>query len=118
MAIVDQGLDAMRRYYAELQAASAASVTLKAVLVGPGEAGKTSLLRRLRDADGAVLPAASDRTIGLEMTAVSLDPENDPKLKLLMCGGMAPAERTPLYLSRARCPSTRALRPPHAAAPQ
>ena len=37
----------MRRYYAELEAASAASGTLKAVLMGPGEAGKTSLLRRL-----------------------------------------------------------------------
>ena len=94
----------MRRYYAELQAASAASVTLKAVLMGPGEAGKTSLLRRLRDADAAVLPAASERTIGLEMTAVSLDPENDPKLKLLMCGGVGPAEQTPISLSRARAP--------------
>jgi len=83
-AIVRQGLDAMRRYYAELEAASAASVTLKAVLMGPGEAGKTSLLRRLRDADAAVLPAASERTIGLEMTTMSLDPENVPKLKLLI----------------------------------
>ena len=51
---------------------NAVARSIEAVLAGAGEAGKTSLLRRLRDAARAALPAAIDRTIGLEMAVLSL----------------------------------------------
>ena len=108
-AICEQGLDAIRRYWAENAAAAIPSVTLKAVLMGAGEAGKTSMLRRLLLAAAAVLPAKDDRTIGIEMAAMLLDPENDPDLKLLMCGA---ARLAPPRASRARARASRPETPP------
>ena len=89
--------------------------------MGPGEAGKTSLLRRLRDADGAVLPTKErphhrprdDR--GLPRPG-----ENDPKLKLLMCarhgagGAHASLSRARARASRRRAPSPLSLTPSRA----
>ena len=66
--------------------------------MGAGEAGKTSMLRRLRDLDAAVLPDKDDRTIGLEIATMALDPANNPEWKLVMCGAgrrSARASRAP-----------------------
>ena len=83
-ATCEKGLEAMRRYWAELAAASVRYVTLKMVLAGAGEAGKTSLLRRLRDRAAAVLPEANDRTIGLEMAVMGIAREEGGPEKLVV----------------------------------
>ena len=64
---------ALRRYYAQLRAASVTSTKLKLVVIGWGEHGKSSLVLRLKELEspGAApspLPTRSDRTIGIEMT--------------------------------------------------
>ena len=66
--------------------------------MGAGKAGKTSLLRRLRDRAAAVLPDEDARTIGLEIAMMALDPANHPEWKLVMCGAgrrSARASRAP-----------------------
>ena len=68
-------IPALRRYYAQLGAASVTSTKLKLVVMGPGEAGKTSLIQRLRELESPDtppqdLPARSDRTIGIEITTL------------------------------------------------
>ena len=63
----------MRRYYAQLAVGSVTCTKLKAVIMGKGTAGKTSLVRALQalEAGGGQrpeLPELDDRTIGVEMT--------------------------------------------------
>ena len=68
-----RGVAAVRRYYAQLAVGSVTCTKLKAVIMGKGTAGKTSLVRSLQalqKGDGAPpdLPKVDDRTIGVEMT--------------------------------------------------
>ena len=68
-----QGVAAVRRYYAQLAVGSVTCTKLKAVIMGKGTAGKTSLVRALQALEagsGATpeLPEIDDRTIGVEMT--------------------------------------------------
>ena len=66
-----RGVAAVRRYYAQLAAGSVTCTKLKAVVMGKGTAGKTSLVRALGALEtgvAPVLPDADDRTIGVEMT--------------------------------------------------
>ena len=85
-AICEQGVDAMRRWWAELAAGASKSMTLKTVLMGAGEAGKTSVLRRWKDANEAVLPKVADRTIGVEMALLCIG-ENGEHFVVLDFGG-------------------------------
>ena len=68
-----QGVAAVRRYYAQLALGSVTCTKLKAVIMGKGTAGKTSLVRALQalEVGGGQrpnLPELDDRTIGVEMT--------------------------------------------------
>ena len=68
-----QGVAAVRRYLAQLAVGSVTCTKLKAVIMGKGTAGKTSLVRALQalEAGGGQrpeLPELDDRTIGVEMT--------------------------------------------------
>ncbi|CAM9859843.1 unnamed protein product [Chrysoparadoxa australica] len=59
--------EAISSWYRDVEAGKLKSNKLKVVLIGEGYAGKTSILRRMKDED-APLPEASveDRTVGIE----------------------------------------------------
>ena len=68
-----QGVAAVRRYYAQLALGSVTCTKLKVVIMGKGTAGKTSLVRALQALESGggerpELPELDDRTIGVEMT--------------------------------------------------
>ena len=102
-----QGLDAMRRYYAELRRRRPRPSRSRRA-DGPG-VGKTGLLA------ACTTPTPRSRRRGTHHRPRDdrglPRPENDPKLKLLMCGGTGPATAL-LSLSRAR-----ARFPPRAPSP-
>ena len=71
--VVARGVSAIRQYFFDLDASGGNSIVsnvLKVVLCGQGEAGKTSVLRSLRDG-GARPTAADERTIGVEITPLA-----------------------------------------------
>ena len=73
--ISSSNVHAIQRYYAQLHAASVQSTKLKLVVMGKGEAGKTSLIQRLKEFESPgltprELPSSADRTIGIEMSTL------------------------------------------------
>ena len=73
--VVDQGLDAVIRYLQDAERYGRRfSNRLKVVLVGLGSAGKTSLANRLEGRDGDSLPGEDERTVGVEIRDIHLEP--------------------------------------------
>ena len=68
---IEQGNEAIFRYYQQLELGKAYIREIKIVLVGDAEQGKTSLLRRLEDINQK-LPEAEDRTLGIEISQLPL----------------------------------------------
>jgi Ran GTPase-activating protein (RanGAP) involved in mRNA processing and transport len=69
--IVDQGLEAVREYLQRIQSEGAERCAVaKMMLVGLGEAGKTSFLNAIRSADGKSASIdRADRTVGIDLHA-------------------------------------------------
>ena len=73
--VVRQGLDAVIRYWKDTETyGRELSNRLKVVLVGLGSAGKTSLAIRLEGHGGYRLPGEEERTVGVEIRDLSLEP--------------------------------------------
>ena len=72
---MDQGLHAVIRYWQDTERYGRRfSNRLKVVLVGLGSAGKTSLAIRLEGRDGDSLPGEEERTVGVEIRDIHLNP--------------------------------------------
>ena len=99
--LATQGVQAIANYFRDLQeSGSLPSMQCKLLMLGDGEAGKTSLLRSLKA--GRPMPAAggsSGRTINLELSKMALDGEDGRRLVDFSCwdlGGQvryAPAQQ-------------------------
>ena len=73
--VVGQGMDAVRCYWQDAKSYGRRfSNRLKVVLVGLGAAGKTSLAIRLEGRDGDSLPREEERTVGVEIRDLRLEP--------------------------------------------
>ena len=87
--IVDQGFEAIERYFEEIQKrGSTISNTLKVVLVGQGKAGKTSLLQSILDLTDP-LTTEEERTIYVNFKTVRIPRKGKPDLIIIFydCGG-------------------------------
>ncbi|EOD20664.1 miro domain-containing protein [Emiliania huxleyi CCMP1516] len=72
LAIADQGIDAIRRYFEALRLGRTVSRTCKLVMVGDGLAGKTSLLRGWRNGCQPSPAAPEARTVNVELATTPL----------------------------------------------
>jgi hypothetical protein len=63
--IVKQGNAAVKNYFAEIAAAPVLFLEAKLLLVGAGDVGKTTLLKKLKDNDFVVVPGKEDTTRGI-----------------------------------------------------
>ena len=72
LAVANQGIAAIGRYFAQLEHGAAASRKLKLVLIGDGEGGKTSLLRGLQRGGTPDPTAVAERTIQLDLSTLTL----------------------------------------------
>lgn len=84
LEIASRGLSAVTRYFEELAKGSSVSKLLKVVLVGDGEAGKTSLRNALARRPHP-RQAEPDRTIHLDIEKVQIDDSLD--INIYDCGG-------------------------------
>lgn len=84
LEIANRGLGAVKRYFEELAKGSSVSKLLKVVLVGDGEAGKTSLRNALARRPHP-RQAELDRTIHLDIEKVQIDENLD--INMYDCGG-------------------------------
>ena len=72
-SVATQGLEAIRRYFSEIEAAGATvSRAARLVLLGDGMAGKTSLQRGLRNGCNPQPTTVDARTIQLDLTSLTL----------------------------------------------
>jgi internalin A len=65
--IVQQGNDAIKNYFAEIQKASVLFLESKLLLVGSGDVGKTTLMKKLKDHQFKVEPGKEDTTRGIDI---------------------------------------------------
>ena len=92
LATAERGVAAIRDYFHNLaESGAATSTTCKLLLIGDGEAGKTSILRGLTAGVPNPTDAGSDgRTISLELSSLTLDAGTSPvELSCWDLGGQA-----------------------------
>ncbi len=65
--IVKQGKAAIENYFVEIQQASVLCLESKLLLVGSGDVGKTTLMKKLKDNDFVVEPGKEDTTRGIDI---------------------------------------------------
>ncbi len=65
--IVKQGKMAIENYFAEIQQASVHFLECKLLLVGSGDVGKTTLMKKLKDNTFVVVPGNEDTTRGIDI---------------------------------------------------
>ncbi|MDQ1349718.1 MAG: internalin, partial [Acidobacteriota bacterium] len=65
--IVKQGKAAIENYFAEIQQASVLFLESKVLLIGSGDVGKTTLMKKLKDNDFVVEPGKEDTTRGIDI---------------------------------------------------
>ncbi|MDQ1354053.1 MAG: internalin [Acidobacteriota bacterium] len=65
--IVKQGKAAIENYFAEIQKATVLFLESKMLLVGSGDVGKTTLMKKLKDNDFMVTPGKEDTTRGIDI---------------------------------------------------
>lgn len=82
--IAERGIDAISRYFEELDKGSNISKLLKVVLVGDAEAGKTSIRNALAGRPKP-RPAQDERTIHIDIEKISLEDHLD--INIYDCGG-------------------------------
>lgn len=74
--VIVRGSEAMVKYLEDLDTfGSSLSNRLKVVLVGLGNAGKTSIAVRLERGAAADLPRSDERTVGVEIRDIELGPK-------------------------------------------
>lgn len=80
--VIARGREAVVKYLQDLDTfGSALSNRLKVVLVGLGNAGKTSIAVRLERGSSGDLPRSEERTIGVEIRDIELGPNPAPRTK-------------------------------------
>ncbi|MDQ1355192.1 MAG: Roc protein [Acidobacteriota bacterium] len=65
--IVKKGKKAIKNYFAEIQPASVLFLESKLLLVGSGDVGKTTLMKKLKDNNFKVAPGTEDTTRGIDI---------------------------------------------------
>jgi internalin A len=65
--IVQQGTAAVKNYFVQIEGASVLFLESKLLLVGSGDVGKTSLMKKLKDHDFVVEPGKEDTTRGIDI---------------------------------------------------
>ncbi len=65
--IVQKGKAAIKNYFDEIQQASVLFLESKLLLVGSGDVGKTTLMKKLKDHDFVVVPGKEDTTRGIDI---------------------------------------------------
>jgi internalin A len=65
--IVKQGNAHVKNYFDEIQQASVLLLESKLLLVGSGDVGKTTLMKKLKDNDFVVVPGKEDTTRGIDI---------------------------------------------------
>jgi internalin A len=65
--IVRQGKAAIKNYFDEIERASVLFLESKLLLVGSGDVGKTTLMKKLKDNDFKVVPGREDTTRGVDI---------------------------------------------------
>jgi len=65
--IVKQGRAAIKNYFVEIERASVLFLESKLLLVGSGDVGKTTLMKKLKDNSFVVLPGTEDTTRGIDI---------------------------------------------------
>jgi len=65
--IVKKGRAAIENYFAEIQQASVLFLESKLLLVGSGDVGKTTIMKKLKDNDFVVVPGKEDTTRGINI---------------------------------------------------
>ncbi|MCX6582625.1 MAG: leucine-rich repeat protein [Candidatus Aminicenantes bacterium] len=70
--IVRQGKAAIENYFTEIQQASVLFLESKLLLVGSGDVGKTTLMKKLKNIDFVVAPGKEDTTRGIDIQSWQL----------------------------------------------
>ena len=65
--IVKKGLAAIKNYFAEIAQAAVLFLESKLLLVGSGDVGKTTIMKKLKDNDFVVVPGKEDTTRGIDI---------------------------------------------------
>ncbi len=65
--IVKKGIAAVKNYFDEIERASVLFLESKLLLVGSGDVGKTTLMKKLKDNDFKVVPGKEDTTRGVDI---------------------------------------------------
>lgn len=65
--IVKQGKAAVKNYFAEMAEATVFFLESKLLIVGNGDVGKTTLMKKLKDNDFVVVPGKEDTTRGIDI---------------------------------------------------
>jgi internalin A len=83
--IVKQGTAAVKNYLAEMTEASVLFLESKVLLVGSGDVGKTTLMKKLKDNNFVVVPGKEDTTRGFDywLNAVKLFGAGSPLIMVM-----------------------------------